>query len=104
MPTRLNKASYTKLIEENIAWLRKQPETLERAHIIQVLRASIEFEYERPTLGELSRRGVRLNDFEMLPGRWTQASQRPLIALTEGDADGDNNFRVYAVFGPPENS
>jgi len=42
---RLNKASYEQLINEDIAWLEKIPRTLERDHIIAVLKASIEHEY-----------------------------------------------------------
>jgi hypothetical protein len=42
---RLNKLGYQQLIDEDIAWLEKMPRTLERDHIIVVLRASIEHEY-----------------------------------------------------------
>jgi hypothetical protein len=42
---RLNKEGYSQLIKEDIAWLEKIPRTLEREHIIAVLRASIEHEY-----------------------------------------------------------
>jgi len=42
---RLNKEGYSQLIEEDIAWLEKIPRTLEREHIIAVLKASVEHEY-----------------------------------------------------------
>jgi len=43
---KLNKTKYEQLINEDIAWLKtKCPRTLEREHIIDVLRASIEHEY-----------------------------------------------------------
>jgi hypothetical protein len=42
---RLNKAGYEQLVNEDIAWLEKIPRTLERDHIIAVLKASIEHEY-----------------------------------------------------------
>lgn len=42
---RLNKSGYEQLINEDIAWLEKIPRTLERDHIIAVLKASIEHEY-----------------------------------------------------------
>ena len=42
---RLNKFGYQQLIDEDIAWLEKIPRTLERDHIIAVLKASVEHEY-----------------------------------------------------------
>ena len=42
---RLNKLGYEQLINEDIAWLETIPRTLERDHIILVLRASINHEY-----------------------------------------------------------
>lgn len=36
----MNREAYEKLIEEDIAWLLKQPRTLERCHIEQILRDS----------------------------------------------------------------
>lgn len=45
MPLTLNKSAYTQLIEEDIDWLLKQPRTLEREHIVAVLRESIESFY-----------------------------------------------------------
>ncbi len=46
MSQRLNRAGYEKLIAEDIEWLMKQPRTLEREHILCVLRVSVEREYE----------------------------------------------------------
>ena len=45
MPTTLTKRAYEQLIAENIEWLLKQPATLERSHIIQIVQASAEHEY-----------------------------------------------------------
>lgn len=42
---RLNKLGYQQLIDEDIAWLCELPRTLERDHIIAVLRASVDHEY-----------------------------------------------------------
>ena len=42
---RLNKKGYEQLINEDIAWLEKIPRTLEKDHIILVLKTSIEHEY-----------------------------------------------------------
>jgi hypothetical protein len=42
---RLNKLGYQQLIDEDIAWLEKIPRTLERDHIIAVLKASVDHEY-----------------------------------------------------------
>ena len=46
MGTTLNKASYEKIIEEDIAWLKKQPRTLEREHILKVLSWAVRYEYD----------------------------------------------------------
>jgi len=45
---RLNKLGYQQLIDEDIAWLETMPRTLERDHIIAVLKASVEHEYPTP--------------------------------------------------------
>lgn len=45
MSLTLNKSAYTKLIEEDIEWLLKQPRTLEREHIVAVLKESVESFY-----------------------------------------------------------
>jgi hypothetical protein len=42
---RLNKHGYEQLINEDIEWLQKVPRSLERDHIIAVLKASIKHEY-----------------------------------------------------------
>ncbi|HYE57386.1 MAG TPA: hypothetical protein VD948_02725 [Rhodothermales bacterium] len=43
---RLNRPAYEKLIAEDIAWLEKSaPDTLERKHILVVLRASVDLYY-----------------------------------------------------------
>lgn len=38
MPTTLNRKAFEKLVEEDIEWLLKQPRTLERDHVEQILR------------------------------------------------------------------
>jgi hypothetical protein len=58
MSGKMNRPAYEKLIEENIAWLNKYPDTLERRHIEQILRSSPGHEYsslqmERDELMEL---------------------------------------------------
>jgi hypothetical protein len=50
---RLNKHGYEQLINEDIAWLEKIPRTLERDHIIAVLKCSIEHEYPSFTMKDL---------------------------------------------------
>jgi hypothetical protein len=42
---RLNRASYAALADEDIAWLKAQPRTLEREHVIGVVEASKKFLY-----------------------------------------------------------
>lgn len=45
MGTTLNRAGYEKLIAEDIAWLEKLPHSLEKDHILAVLRVSADREY-----------------------------------------------------------
>lgn len=45
MTSRLTKHTYERLVEENLQWLREQPRTLEREHVIEIVRASTEHEY-----------------------------------------------------------
>lgn len=45
MPTKLNRSAYQKLIVEDVAWLLRQPRSLEREHIEQVLMVSPDREY-----------------------------------------------------------
>ena len=40
---RLSRKGLTRLIREDIRWLMKQPESLEREHIVDVLKASVYF-------------------------------------------------------------
>lgn len=49
MSSRMNRPAYEKMIAENIEWLLKQPRTLEREHIEQVLRVSADREYSTDT-------------------------------------------------------
>jgi hypothetical protein len=51
MSMKLNKPGYEQLINEDIEWLEKKvPRTLERDHIVAVLKASIEHEYPEATV------------------------------------------------------
>ena len=43
---RLSRKGLTRLIREDIRWLMKQPESLEREHIVDVLKASITYEHD----------------------------------------------------------
>ncbi len=45
MAHKLTRDAYVQLIEEDIAWIMKIPRTLEREHIILVLRDSIDRHY-----------------------------------------------------------
>jgi hypothetical protein len=42
---RLNRDAYAKLVAEDMAWLDRQPRTLEREHIRQILTLAVEYEY-----------------------------------------------------------
>ena len=59
MSMKLNRAGYQQLIDEDLAWLMKQPRTLERDHIAEIVRLSPDREYAEP--GAL-REGEGVND------------------------------------------
>ena len=42
METTLNKEAFTRLIDENIKWLKKQENTLENRHIQKILKWTID--------------------------------------------------------------
>lgn len=46
MGTTMNKQAYQKLIDENVEWLLQQEKTLERDHIISIVKNSVTFYYE----------------------------------------------------------
>jgi hypothetical protein len=45
MAGRLTRSAYQKLVDENIEWLLKQPRTLERDHIHEILKLVVVYEY-----------------------------------------------------------
>jgi hypothetical protein len=45
MPTRLNQDAYQRLVDEDLAWLREQPRTLEREHVELIVRDSVRLYY-----------------------------------------------------------
>jgi len=46
VPLTLNRRAYQQLIDENIEWILQQPRTLERDHIIEVIKHSVIVRYE----------------------------------------------------------
>lgn len=49
----LNPSAIQKLIDEDLAWLLKQPRTLERDHIEQIVRSFFFFQGEKRALSDL---------------------------------------------------
>ena len=45
MGTKLNRRAYRQLIQEDLDWLESMPRSLERDHIIQIVKASEFYEY-----------------------------------------------------------
>lgn len=43
----VNRETYSKMIEEDLEWLNKQPRSLEREHVAEVLKDSIAILYDR---------------------------------------------------------
>ena len=48
----VNREAYQKLIDEDIEWVIKQPRTLERDHIVSVLKNSVERLYGKEKMDE----------------------------------------------------
>lgn len=48
MTGKLTRDAYRRLIEEDLQWLMKQPRTLERSHIAEIIKASERNEYGPP--------------------------------------------------------
>ena len=46
MATLMSRDAYEKIVAEDLAWLRKQPNTLERRHIEEIVKRSPDHEYE----------------------------------------------------------
>ena len=47
----VTRAAFERLIAEDVAWLRQQPATLERDHILQILERAVEMYYPPPPTG-----------------------------------------------------
>ena len=52
MGMKVNREAYQKLIDEDIEWLLKQPLSLERDHIVNVLKNSVEWVYGKEKMDE----------------------------------------------------
>ena len=48
----VNREAYQKLIDEDIEWLLKRPRSLERDHIVSVLKNSVERIYGKEKMDE----------------------------------------------------
>lgn len=45
MSMRLTRVAYKKLIDQDLEYLKKQPRTLERDHVLVILDKAVEYEY-----------------------------------------------------------
>ena len=52
MEMMINREDYQKLIDEDIEWILKQPRSLERDHIVSVLKNSVERIYGKEKMDE----------------------------------------------------
>ena len=52
MGMKVNREAYQKLIDEDIEWLMKQPRSLERDHIVSVLKNSVKRIYGKEKTDE----------------------------------------------------
>ena len=52
MGLKVNREAYQKLIDEDIEWLLKQPRSLERGHIVNVLKNCVEWVYGKEKMDE----------------------------------------------------
>ena len=59
--SRLTRHAYEKMLREDLAWLDKQPRTLERDHIREIVKASPDLEYTlRAELTAMTERAEKL--------------------------------------------
>ena len=87
---KLNRAAYEKLIAENLEWLKQQPRTLERDHIILIVEHSADHEYrEDPIQPDIAinfkRTGMirRINQHRRYYARRTEEGERRQIPVRE---------------------
>lgn len=94
MGTTLNKIAYQKLIDENIEWLEKQPNTLENKHIKEIVKHSVSYYYDLK--GKSPKMLLEENEALKAEIGWKFTSQeKPLCYLT-GNWDGKNSNNVIA--------
>ena len=81
MGTKVNSRAYKQLIDEDIEWLNKQPNTLENQHIKQIVEDSINFYYDKDTVEKLNMHIVSIS----LPSReeYDQRKLKPLYFLKD---------------------
>lgn len=48
MTGKLTRGAYERLVAEDLAWLDAQPRTLERDHVVAIVRASVDLFYPGP--------------------------------------------------------
>ena len=51
MSTTLNRRAYQSMVDENVAWLMSQPETMEREHTILIVQQSVKWLYDEKPCG-----------------------------------------------------
>ena len=52
MGMKVNREAYQKLIDEDVVWILKQPRSLERDHIVSVLKNRVERIYGKEKMDE----------------------------------------------------
>lgn len=90
MGGRLTRVGYQELIDGNLAWLEKQPRTLEREHIALVLLASIDLLYSEPVILDTAWH----NSPPTVEGVAAHAAAHPAKTLH------GCNFGLWMVLGP----
>lgn len=100
---RLNRSAYEQLIEEDVAWCEQQPRTLERDHVILVLRASVDYEYNAegdPRDDEAAILRARVAELEAALAAAQEANRRARLALEDiasGRTCGDKSWSREGV-------
>lgn len=85
MAGKLTRGAYEQLVSQDIEWLRQQPRTLERDHVIAIVEQSIDLHYGQSTLVREKLRALDLAD------TMTKIAAIPEMSIEERDA-----FRVVA--------
>lgn len=94
MSDQVTRSAYEGMIREDIEWLERQPRTLERDHVIEIVKRSPMHEYAEPELtltaavqGEREAIKAHLDSDAFMPSEWAQRQPLNVYCWERGVAD-----------------